>query len=123
MDGKLAYCGLICDGCPIYWATREENKVQKEKMRAAIARLCSEQYGLEYGIEYTSKDITDCDGCLTESMRLFSGCKNCPIRKCAREKGIESCAYCNEYPCEQLQKFFTTDPSAKTRLETIRSTL
>ena len=119
----LAYCGLMCDGCPIYWATREKSKEKKGKMRATIAQQCSEQYGLEYGLEYTLKDITDCDGCRTTGGRLFSGCKSCPIRECAVQKELESCAYCSEYACNKLKELFVTDPSAKTRLEVIRSIL
>lgn len=119
----IAYCGLMCDGCPIYWATREKDKGKKGKMRAAIAQLCSEHYGFEYGLEYTSTDITDCDGCRTKGGRLFSGCRQCKIRKCAIQKGLKSCAYCSEYACDNLRKFFATDPSAKTRLEVIRSIL
>jgi len=112
MDEIIAYCGLICQGCPIYWATREKSK-------AEIARLCKEHYGMEY----TPEEITDCDGCRTEGGRLFSGCLKCPIRECARQKGLENCAYCSEYACEELKQFFVTDPGAKTRLDVIRGSL
>jgi hypothetical protein len=33
------------------------------------------------------------------------------------------CAFCNEYPCERLGKFFETDPEAKTRLQMVRNIL
>ncbi len=119
MNESVAYCGLICQTCPIYLATREENKAEQEKMRVEIARFCKEQYGMEYEL----KDITDCDGCRTEEGRLFSGCKNCHIRKCAKQQGYENCAYCNEYVCTKLEELFVMDPSAKTRLDQIRDSL
>ena len=119
MDNVIAYCGLVCEGCPIYLATRETCVEKRAKMRAKIAQLCKEHYGLEY----SSQDIGDCDGCRTEVGRLFSGCKSCEIRKCAREKSVENCAHCNKYACEKLEKFFVTDPEAKDRLDVIRSTL
>lgn len=119
MNEIVSYCGLICQGCPIHLATKEQDKAKKEKMRIEIARICNEQYGLELKPD----DITDCDGCQTESGRLFSGCMKCEIRKCARQKEFENCAYCSEYACEKLQEFFINDPNAKTRLDVIRSKL
>jgi len=119
MNETIAYCGLICQGCPIYWATREQNTKKKHEMRAEIARQTNDIYKEKMKAE----DVTDCDGCKTETGRLFSGCKKCQIRKCAREKGVENCAHCSEYACEKLEKFFVTYLEAKTRLDVIRSTL
>jgi hypothetical protein len=123
MGGKMgeviSYCGLICKKCPIYLATREKNDDKRYKMRAEIARQIKEHYGEEYKPE----DITDCDGCKTEGGRLFSGSKNCHMRKCARQKGFENCAHCNEYACERIEKFFAADPDARERLDAIRREL
>ena len=119
MEKIVSYCGIICQGCPIYWATKEKNKKIKEKMRVEIARLGSEHYGTEFKPE----DITDCDGCRQEGGRLLGLCSDCPMRKCALEKRLENCAHCPEFACENLKKFFSTDPQAKAILEVIRSTL
>jgi hypothetical protein len=119
MTEIIAYCGLICSTCSIYLATRQEDKEEQARMRAEIARLCKEQYGMNYAPE----DITDCDGCPTEGERLFSACNHCLIRKCAREKGLENCAHCTEYACEKLAAFFATEPAARTRLDKIRSSI
>jgi hypothetical protein len=119
MTEILAYCGLICSTCPIYLATRQADKDEQIKMRGEIARLCREQYRMDYAPE----DITDCDGCPVDGARLFSACTNCSIRKCAWEKGLVNCAYCVEYACERLEAFFATDPSARTRLDAIRGSL
>jgi len=119
MEEILAYCGLICQGCPIYWATREQNAKKKHEMRAEIARQINDIYKEKLKAE----DVTDCDGCKAETGRLFSGCKKCQIRKCAKDKDIENCAYCDEYSCQKFEKFFVTYPEAKSRLDVIRSTL
>jgi len=119
MDEIITYCGLTCHKCSIYLATREQDPKKKRQMRAEIARKINELYNENLKAE----DVTDCDGCLTEIGRLFSGCKKCEIRKCARGKAIENCAYCSEYACEKLEKFFATDPDAKARLDAIRSSL
>lgn len=116
INENVAYCGLICSTCPIYQATRIEDLQEKEKMRLNIARLCREEYGLNYDLN----DITDCDGCRTENKRLFAACKDCKIRLCAREKGYQNCAFCPEYVCTFLREFYDKDPSAKINLDRIR---
>jgi hypothetical protein len=119
LDEIIAYCGLPCHECPIYLATREVDKSKKEKMIDDIIHQCKEHYGIEYKIT----DITDCDGCNLGNGRLFKGCVDCKIRKCAITRGIKNCAYCEEYACDLLTEFFKTDPGAKLRLDKIRSHL
>jgi len=115
MSEMIAYCGLTCQTCPIYLATTVENKEEQRKMRIGIVQQCREKYSLDFNLE----EITDCDGCAA-GRRLFSACKDCPIRKCAREKNLENCAYCAEYACSNLESFFKAEPNAKSRLEQIR---
>jgi hypothetical protein len=103
MEDNLSYCGLICEKCSIYLATREQ------------------QIKEHYGQETRPEDVGDCDGCKAETGRIF--CTGCEIRICAVEKGIENCAYCSDYPCKLLEKLFTTDLDAKKRLDAIRNTL
>jgi hypothetical protein len=112
----MAYCGLMCDGCPIYLASREENEEKKRRMRVEIALKCNDLYQSQYGPE----DVTDCDGCKAESGRLFSGCRKCEIRACAVNRKIENCGRCGDYPCDPLKKMFRTDPETKTRLDGLR---
>ena len=117
MSERVAYCGLICEGCPIYWATHEKDTDKQGRMRAAIVRLCGESHDQILPTE----ECVSCDGCRTEGGKLFGGCGSCCFRICAREKKIESCAFCDEYACEELRKFFASNPDARTRLEVIRS--
>ncbi len=119
MGEMIAYCGLTCHSCPIYLATREQDEEKRYKMRVDIAQQIKKHYGQECKPE----DVTDCDGCKIETERLFSGSKKCQIRKCARRKGVENCAYCDEYVCESLEKLFTTEPDAKKRLDKIKENL
>jgi hypothetical protein len=117
MEDNLSYCGLICEKCSIYLATREQDPKTKRQMRIDIAQQIKEHYGQETRPE----DVGDCDGCKAETGRIF--CTGCEIRICAVEKGIENCAYCSDYPCKLLEKLFTTDLDAKKRLDAIRNTL
>jgi len=50
---------------------------------------------------YTVENVR-CDGCLSDD-RLAD--KTCPISPCVIEKGLENCAYCDEYPCDMLKPF------------------
>lgn len=119
MNEMIAYCGLVCNTCPIYLVTREPDVKKKSDVRAEIARKINELYKQKM----RAADVADCDGCLTENGRLFSSCKNCQIRKCARGKSVENCAHCDEYACEKLKAVFTTEQDAKAKLDAIRSTL
>ncbi len=116
MEMMIAYCGLACDTCPIHLATLEQEDQKKKSMRTSILKTCIEEYGMNLQI----KDITDCDGCRIDK-RLFTGCINCEIRKCALNRKIGSCAFCEEYSCEKLKKHLEIDPTAKIRLEEFRN--
>ncbi len=118
----IAYCGLNCTTCQIYLATRETDPKKQKKMREDIVIAIKKYLGEEKRVE----DITDCDGCKAQSGRLFSNCQKCQIRKCASEKGLENCAYCSEYACEKLSKFFDSEgeqAGAKKRLDAIRKSI
>ncbi len=119
MEENVSYCGLTCQTCAIYLATREQDEEKRQKMRVDIAREIEEHYGQKIKPE----DVTDCDGCKAESGRLFSGSQSCEIRKCAKEKDIENCAHCSDYACDKLREFFVKDPEARERLDAIRNTL
>ena len=116
MATRVSYCGLSCETCPIYVATRESDKDKQAKMRAEIADMCTKHYG----VNYEAKDINDCDGCRSGG-HLFFGCDDCRIRNCAIARDIETCAQCHEYICAELEGFFVKDPAARDRLNQIKS--
>jgi hypothetical protein len=43
-----------------------------------------------------------CPGC-----HASDGPPLCEIRQCARERGIEVCAFCESYPCERIREIET----------------
>ena len=119
----IAYCGLNCVTCLIYLATRETDPKKQRRMKEQVVQAIKKYYGQEERVE----DINDCDGCKAQSPRLYYGCRMCRIRKCASEKHLENCAYCSEYPCDKLNKFFDyediKDGGAKKRLDAIKARL
>jgi hypothetical protein len=119
MDEMIAYCGLSCRTCPIYLASIELNEKKKNDLKVSIIHECKEYYGIEYNIW----DINDCDGCKSDSGRIFSGCSKCNVRICAVEKGITNCGYCEDYTCEKLRELYKVAPEAKTNLDIIHKNL
>lgn len=115
----IAFCGLVCDSCPVHLATFESDKVRQNTLRESIARLCREKYGL-----YLERDdINDCDGCKANNGKLFTGSKDCVIRSCATLKELDNCALCPDYVCENLRNHFIQNPESRVRLEEIRNRL
>ncbi|MFX1266428.1 MAG: DUF3795 domain-containing protein [Promethearchaeota archaeon] len=114
MSKIIAYCGLNCSDCPAYIATQKNDTNELEK----IAKKWSNER-----MQFHAKDIL-CDGCFSDG-RIFQGCHECDIRTCARKKGLKSCAYCEDYPCELLSIAFgkSVDPSAKERLDEIKKNI
>jgi hypothetical protein len=112
MDEMISFCGLLCSECGAFVATKDDD----DSKRAEVAQLWSKQYNADI----KPKDV-NCDGCISDSERLFSHCNVCEIRKCGKEKDIANCAYCDEYACEKLEKFFQMVPDAKKRLDEIKS--
>ena len=116
MRELTAYCGLQCHDCNFYLISREEDEEEREQIRRDTLRICNEQYGMGLTLE----DIIECGGCTDAGGRLFSGCGNCRVRACCIEKGLESCAFCGDCPCPDLEEILKTDPGALERLELIK---
>ena len=114
MEKMIAFCGLTCTECLAFIATRKGDDKKREKVAKVWSR--------EFKSEIKPEDI-NCDGCLEESGRLFNYCKVCEIRKCGQEKEVKNCAYCDDYTCEKLTKFFDMAPEAKTALTEIKKNL
>ncbi len=72
------YCGLYCGSCPSYLATMEGKAV-------------------ELGLD-------ECQGCKSKVLAP-SWCAACTLKACAREKGVDFCNACVDYPCQELEDF------------------
>lgn len=110
MEKLISYCGLNCAECPALQATKEND----DNKRAETAKIWSKIYNADIKPE----DI-NCEWCKSEGVH-FNYCNVCDIRKCCIEKEIENCAYCSEYACEKLSKFFEVAKEAKVSLDEIK---
>ena len=89
----MAYCGLLCNECPVYIATETKD----EETRARLA----EEYSGNH-IRFSAEDI-NCHGCFHEETGYSKICASCEIRNCARPKGLRNCGYCADYPCTFIE--------------------
>ncbi|MFH1654949.1 MAG: DUF3795 domain-containing protein [Pseudomonadota bacterium] len=111
MSDMIAYCGLLCNKCPAYIATIEDD----DKKRAETAKTWSEVFKADI-----KPENVNCLGCLHEGDDIFAHCKVCKIRACVKKKGFENCAPCSDYPCEHLAELFKMAPEAKMTLDKLR---
>ena len=114
MSDMTACCGLLCSECDAFLATAADDDAK----RAEVAETWSKQF--EHA--FKPQDI-NCDGCTSDSDRLFSHCSICEIRKCATKRSLANCAHCDDYACEKLEAFFKMVPQARKNLDAIRSGL
>jgi hypothetical protein len=112
MTEEIVYCGLDCFICPAYQATKADSDEQRTKV--------AEQWSKMFGGKVAPEEI-NCDGCKSDTGRLFAHCHTCEIRACASGKQVENCAVCHDYGCETLTAFFKMAPEARKNLEKIRT--
>ena len=85
----VAACGLYCGACGIYLATQEADT---EKLL---------QYALILNQSY---EETLCDGCGANRKSLHCSKMGIFIN-CKRQKRIDFCSECEEFPCKSLNEF------------------
>lgn len=112
MEKMIAYCGLDCLQCKAYKATQAGDM-------PALAKV-AKAWSVSGEVPFTTEDML-CDGCTPESERIFSWCAQCPIQVCAMDRGLENCAHCEDYGCDNLKERFKASPQAKKNLEEIRA--
>jgi hypothetical protein len=112
MSEMIAYCGLTCSECPAFIAY----KIDDDDLRARTAETWSQ----EFGEPFKPEDI-NCVGCLKASGVHIGHCAVCEIRACGMQRGVENCAYCDDYTCDKLAKFFAMVPDAQAKLESLRA--
>ena len=101
------YCGINCNACSI--AMHGKTGITDE-FAACLGSV--------------PKEDMVCSGCKSDN--VYYGCRICTLRPCAREKNVEHCIDCSDYPCRQYgrwqkaAKFLPHIHEAETSLETIK---
>ncbi len=87
MDEMIGYCGYNCHLC----AARSDDPAERQKLVDGWRKI----FGHE---NYTAENVR-CDGCRADG-RLAD--KQCQARPCAIERGMESCALCDDFVCDKV---------------------
>jgi hypothetical protein len=90
---QRGYCGYDCSLCPGQSDDIEE--------RAKLVEVWRKYFGHQ---AYTLENVR-CDGCKADG-RIAD--KQCEARPCAKEKGLEFCMDCNQFPCDKVRKLMGT---------------
>ncbi len=107
----IAYCGLVCDRCEAFIATKKNDNALRVEVAEKWARL--------YGAPIKPEDI-NCTGCRATGVKTVYCQQLCAIRKCASGRTLSTCADCDDYPCAVLEQMFQAAPQAKVILEALR---
>lgn len=91
----IAHCGINCDECPSYIGTITGDEARLVKMNEDFGN------GKSDAIDFV------CLGCKYSDLKLIAtDCSACPIRSCARTKGKDFCATCDEFEtCDNMKPY------------------
>ena len=107
----ICYCGLYCENCAVKSKIEPASKILYNEMKKAgfedIINFIPDGEGFWRFLKSVSEERS-CFSCQENS-----GNPGCTVRICAKEKGIEMCALCKEYPCEKFDEFFNTYSTLK----------
>lgn len=106
MAEVFSKCGMRCDLC-LLWRPN----VQQNDRREEICRVFAKTMPGYHPDPHT----VICDGCGCEKADAVLFDPSCKARKCAMEKGLTHCGYCDAYPC----KIFPAEPTAEQLAQSI----
>jgi uncharacterized protein DUF3795 len=114
MNELISHCGLKCNECDAYIATKDDNDIKRKEVAA--------KWSKQYKADIRPEDI-NCEGCLSTGGRVFSHCNVCEIRKCGIERKVVNCAHCSDYICDKINNFFKMVPDVKETLDRIKASI
>jgi hypothetical protein len=105
MQPVLTRCGFRCDLCLAYRSNIEKNPASQRKL--------SDGWFTYFGFRIEPANIM-CDGCMGDQPQTID--QSCPVRPCVLEKGLGTCAQCDEYLCEKLKERIVVYEEIKQRV-------
>ena len=109
MNKMIAYCGLNCEKCDAYIATKNDDR----KLREKTAKLWAELNNAPILPEHIN-----CQGCRIDGIKTVYCDSLCAIRQCALKKGVLTCGYCSELEtCQTVSTVICNNPQALENLE------
>ncbi|MFA5424566.1 MAG: DUF3795 domain-containing protein [Phycisphaerae bacterium] len=83
--GRIAYCGIYCDTCPLYKATVAND----DDAKLAVAK----QWGAAEKSDFKLEDYY-CYGCKDKRSVSRLVCYYCTVKECAVKRGLAVCSQC-----------------------------
>jgi hypothetical protein len=84
----IGYCGYSCHLC----GARSKDPKTRQQLVDGWRKYFGHQ-------NYTAENV-QCDGCRSKGRHAD---QQCTVRPCAEEKGIKSCAVCDEFACAKIR--------------------
>lgn len=105
----IAICGLDCEKCDSYIATKNNDQALREK---------TAKYWSELNHVTILPEHINCEGCRMEGVKTVFCSSLCEIRKCAVAKGYATCGDCAENEnCPKVGAIWQHNPQAKENLK------
>lgn len=108
MKQMIAYCGLDCEKCDAYIATKNND----DKLRQITAKKWAELNNAPI-----TPEMINCEGCRVDGKKTPFCESMCLVRQCARKKQYETCADCEKKDaCLSLSPILCSSEEAKENL-------
>jgi len=106
MEPIVTRCGYRCDLCLAYKPNVEKHPSNQQ--------MLSDGWYRYFGFRIPADEIC-CDGCMAEDPRLID--RHCTVRTCVLDSGLDHCAQCEQYVCEELTERLVDYEEIKSRIE------
>jgi hypothetical protein len=93
-EDLFSKCGANCGRCPSY---KENLQTDEDRQR------CSDGWYKYLGFRLSPGKLRLCDGCQAPDDESPVRYRDCYVRRCAVKNGVETCAHCSAYPCEDVK--------------------
>ena len=109
MKQLIAICGIDCEQCDAYIATKNNDQALREKTAKLWAELNNAPILPEH---------INCEGCRVNGVKTFFCSTLCQVRQCAISKGYETCSDCpDKDSCPKVGGIWQYTPQAKDNLK------
>jgi hypothetical protein len=107
---EVTYCGIYCPNCGV------RSRLPKQAGALLATMKAGEWDDFGHGIEGFTPFWKFLHGLADESVNKSCrngtcGAPNCTIRACAKNKKIEVCPLCTQYPCDLIKQFARSEPT------------
>jgi hypothetical protein len=109
LKGKFGPCGILCEKCFAYNNGRIKYYAERLKANLGEFDIYAKRFVTLLDEPVFSKypdfkellnllSSNNCQGCRKQECHLF---KNCKVRNCYKDKGVDYCFQCNDFPCNE----------------------